>query len=108
MASCYAGVWSGPTWCADLIVDIVNMSVENATFLAALGLFFSSHCGLFSYLHKTHSTVHYPADCADFACSRVAVYPVAHAKHSTVSRVPLYTLPSTAVYRVEGRHFTPQ
>ena len=52
--------------------------------------------------------MHYPADCADFSCSRAAVYSVAHAKHSTDFRVPLYTLPSTAVYRVEGRHFTPQ
>ena len=39
---------------------------------------------------------------------RAALYSAAHAKHSTDFRVPLYTLPSTAVYRVEGRHFTPQ
>ena len=33
---------------ADLIVEIVKMSVENATFFAAVGLFFPSHCVLLS------------------------------------------------------------
>ena len=57
---------------------------------------------------RMHSTMHYPADCA---CSRVhfyALYLAAHAKHSTLCRVPLYPLPSTRLYTVEGRGFTPQ
>ena len=39
---------------------------------------------------------------------RAAVYRVAHAKHSTPFRAPLYAVPSTTLYRVEGRDFTPQ
>ena len=51
-----------------------------------------------------------------FLCSRAALYSAEHRKHSTRGRVKsgatlpstLYPLPSTAVYRVEGRDFTPQ
>ena len=39
---------------------------------------------------------------------RAAVYRVAHAKHSTPFRAPLYDLHSTTLYSVEGRDFTPQ